>query len=315
MKNREAAKATLSTKTIVIAAVVVFVIAAVAGFAIYWNRVAPFRTVVLVVNNTSFDMRYFLKRVSLSSADPVAMFETLMREEIIRQAATKPPYDFSVSKEDIEEFLKELARGESASISDAEYNEWFRQQINESRLTEAEFLSLAEANLLALRLTEYLAERVPTVAEQVHLHMILVKDLATARVVIERFQNGEEFAALAREMSIAEQLKENGGDLGWRPRGSLSRIFAETAFDKLDVGKISDPLFIDDESWAVIMVSERVPAREIDPQSLQRVKAGVLEEWLRAERKKHDMAIHGFTNGYDTETDAWVRWQLERMKK
>ena len=25
--------------------------------------------------------------------------------------------------------------------------------------------------------------------------------------------------------------------------------------------------------------------------------------------------FHGFSNGYDNETDAWISWQLEKMKK
>jgi len=25
--------------------------------------------------------------------------------------------------------------------------------------------------------------------------------------------------------------------------------------------------------------------------------------------------FHGFNNGYDTETDAWAKWQLQRMKR
>ena len=63
------------------------------------------------------------------------------------------------------------------------------------------------------------------------------------------------------------------------------------------------------------MISEKAAAREIDEGSLQMIKARSLDEWLNEEKQYHKVEFHGFKNGYDSETDAWVQWQLQRMKR
>ena len=98
------------------------------------------------------------------------------------------------------------------------------------------------------------------------------------------------------------------------PRRSLPSL-TRAAFDELGVGEVSEPLYINEQTFAIVMVSERVAAREIDEASLQRVKAKALDEWLKKEQQYHKVEFHGFNNGYDTETDAWVTWQLQRMKR
>lgn len=301
-------------RTTLIAVAVVVVVGAVAGAAIYRERVAPFRTTILAVDDTSISMRYFLKRASLSRAEPVAMLETLMQEQLIRHAAPEPPYSIDVGEQEVDQLLREVARGESATIAESEFKAWYRQQLNDSRLSDAEFRDLAKTDLLARRLTEYLSERVPTVAEQVHLHVIAVKDAAAAKIVVERLAAGEKFGAVARAMSSDEGSRDRGGDVGWKPRGALASVLAQTAFDELEIGDASGPLYLDDRSLVVVMVSEKVPAREIDQESLRTIRATVLGDWLTTEQPRHRVEIHGFRNGYDAETDAWVRWQLERMR-
>jgi parvulin-like peptidyl-prolyl isomerase len=314
LRKRGGGAGKTGARTTLIAVAVVVVVGAVAGAAIYRERVAPFRTTVLVVDDTSISMRYFLKRASLSRAEPVAMLETLMREQLIRHASPEPPYSIDVSEQDVGQFLREIARGESATIAESEFTEWYRQQLNESRLSDAEFRDLAKTNLLARRLSEYLSERVATVAEQVHLHVIAVKDAAAVTIVVERLGRGEEFGAVARAMSSDAGSRDRGGDVGWKPRGALAPVLSQAAFDELEIGQASGPLYLDDQSLVVLMVSEKVPAREIDQESLRTIKATVLDDWLTKEQPRHRVEIHGFRNGYDAETDAWVRWQLERMR-
>jgi len=314
-KKREVVESKASIKTIVIAVVVLAIIVVIAGVAIYQDRVAPFRTIVLKVDGSSITMRYFLKRVLSSGREAMAMLQTLTNEEIIKQAAPKPPYNIKIGEEDIELFLKDLARGESDTISEKEFKEWYRQRLNESRLADSEFRELMRANLFGQRLHGYLAERVPTVAEQVYLYMIVVKNLEEAKKAKERLDTGEDFRTLAREVSSDETLKQKGGEVGWFPRGALAPTLSQVAFDDLDIGEASEPLFLDDQNAVVIMISEKVAAREIEEDSLKALKSRVLDDWLRGEFKRHKVEFHGFKNGYDSETDAWVQWQLQRMRR
>ena len=163
-------------------------------------------------------------------------------------------------------------------------------------------------------MTEYLPQRMPTVAEQVRLLMIPVSEASIAGAIRERLKAGESFSALARELSTDPQLRDSGGDAGWFPRAALAPQFADAAFDELQVGELSAPLSTGDQS-VVLMVAERAAAREIEAASRERIKARVLDDWVREEARHQRVEFHGFRNGYDSETDAWVRWQLQRRKK
>lgn len=77
--------------------------------------------------------------------------------------------------------------------------------------------------------------------EQVRARHILVKTLPEAKDVIERLNRGDDFAALAKEMSLDTSNKDSGGDLGFFGRGQMVPAFDSAVF-KLKAGEISDPV-------------------------------------------------------------------------
>ena len=313
-RSEEAAKNRATRTTIILSVVVVVIVAVVAGIAIYRDRVAPFNTVVIEVNDARIDMRYFLKRVAMSGEPAMNMLSTLTQEQMIKLAAADPPFNITVTEEDLDRFARELAAGEDASIEEGEFKEWYRQQLNETRLSDAEYRDLLKTGYLSVRMAEYLAQFVPTEAEQALVNMILVKDYSQGTEVKERYEAGEDFAALASEYSIDPGSGEAGGEIGWFPRGVLDPALERLAFD-LDIGRISDPIALDREQVFVMMISEKATTREIDEQSLAVLKSRALDNWFEEAYSDYDVQFHGFDNGYDSETDAWVQWQLMRMQR
>ena len=95
--------------------------------------------------------------------------------------------------------------------------------------------------ILRRKLNEQLSATVPPTAEQIHARHILVPDETAAAAVQERLKNGESFEALAAELSTDPGSKDQGGDLGWFPRGFMVSAFEEAAF-KLAAGQVSDPV-------------------------------------------------------------------------
>ena len=297
---------------ILIAAAVLLVVAAIAGIAIYRDQVAPFRTNVLIVGDASIDMGYFLKRAATSDEKPLALLQLLSFEEIIRQAAPNSPYNIKVSDSDVAQALRTMARGNGDSISEYEFGEWYRQQLNDSQLSDAEYQELVRTRLLSTGLTHYLAERVPTVAEHVRLHVIVRPTVEDALAVRNRLDAGEDLGQLARELNQDPRLRGKEGELGWYTREALAPDLAKVAFEDLQVGEASNPLQVGDGNFGIFVVTEKA-AREVDGDDLQRKKATVLDDWLADAFKTHKVEFHGFNNGYDSETDAWVIEQLEAM--
>ncbi len=297
---------------ILTAAAVLLVVAAVAGFAIYRDHIAPFRTTVLIVGDASIDMGYFLKRAAVSDEKPLALLQRLSFEEIIRQAAPNLPYNIKVSDSDVAQALRTMARGNGDSISEYEFGEWYRQQLNDSQLSDAEYQELVRTRLLSAGLTQYLAERISTVAEHVRLHVIVRPTVEDALAVRNRLDAGEDLGQLARELNQDPRLRGKEGELGWYTREALAPDLAKVAFEDLQVGEASNPLQVGDGNFGIFVVTEKA-AREVDGDDLQRKKATALDDWLAGAFETHKVEFHGFNNGYDSETDAWVIEQLEAM--
>lgn len=161
----------------------------------------------------------------------------------------------------------------------ARQRDYLQQQFG---FTEQEFRALFETQLLRDKLQAVLAERVPTTEEQVHARHILVETEDEAKKVVERLKAGEDFAALAKELSKDDSNKDNGGDLGWFGRGVMVPEF-ETAAFSLEIGKISDPVKTD-FGYHILEVLEKDPNHPIDEATLEQRKSTALQDWLSTQR-------------------------------
>ena len=137
--------------------------------------------------------------------------------------------------------------------------------------------SVAKARVLRAKLNEALGE-VPTAQEQVRARHILVAASSAAQTVVERLEAGEDFAALATELSTDNSTKEAGGDLGFFPRGIMVPEFEATAFS-LTAGETSPPIETQ-FGYHVIRVEEREEKREIPDYQLQQIRANAINRWL-----------------------------------
>ncbi len=301
----------------IIASVVTVLILVLLGGGYYQSYVAPFQRTIITVDDTSIRMDYFLKRTRLAGAGPMPMLEMLTNEQLIKLGA--PRYGIEVSPEDIIWELRRIAQGENQTISEGEFKEWYRQRLNESGLSDSEYKEITRASLLYTRLYEYLAERMPTVAEQVHLQGILVETSNEAEKLRARWEAGENFADLAKEASLDEESKEKGGDLGWFPRGVLNFNLEEAAFS-LSTGNVSEPIPLTSETttaegetttaitgYHLLMVSEKDDAREVNEEYLPTLKSQLVDNWLSEEYQFHEMSYN-----FNSEINAWINWQLAK---
>ena len=102
---------------------------------------------------------------------------------------------------------------------------------------------------------------------------------ASAEAVLARIQAGEDFAAVAEELSEDPGSKSQGGDLGFFARGQMVPPFEEAAF-ALEPGATSE-LVRTDFGFHVIRVEERKAAEE---RSFDDAAREIAEELVRADR-------------------------------
>ena len=103
-------------------------------------------------------------------------------------------------------------------------------------------------------------EQNATAAEEVHAAHILVETEEEAKEVRERVTTGgEDFNAVAREVSTEPAAAESGGDLGFFGPGQMVAPFEAAAFALQD-GEISQPVQTD-FGWHIIKLIERRPGQ------------------------------------------------------
>ncbi len=309
-----------SKRTIfVIASVVVAIILIIVGVFYYQSYVAPFQRPVITVDNTAIRMGYFLKRTKIAGSDPVTVLQQLAYEQIVEQEA--PNFVVEPTPSDINDELLYIASTESVTstenvtryLTESEFKKWYQEQLKQTGLSDAEYKEITRINLLASSLQQYLASKIPTIAEQVHLSIILVANSSDATKAKARISAGESFAAVAREVSLDTQSKDSGGDIGWVPRG-VYPSHDQTIFG-LGTGGVSDPVAVDPTTpdtsqYFLFMVSEKATGREIDDSSMQALKSNALINWLAQEMPSHNITInYDFNN---SENQAWINWQLAK---
>ena len=294
----------------IIALIVVALILTGVGIFYYHAYVAPFRQVVLTVDNQVTRMDYFLKRIRMAGNDPTLTLQQLTYEQIVKIMA--PQYAIAVSPSDIDvELRKEAAASANDVITDAGFQEWYANRLKAAGLLDSEYREIVRTNLLAIRLLEYVAVDIPTTAEQIHLYTIVTATSDDAVNARSRIAAGENFATIASEISLDSQTKSKGGELGWIPRGVTP--YDDVIF-QLATGQVSAPVAIDPSSpstsqYVIFMVSERDPNRVIDANPLEVLRTRALYNLILQQIPQH------VKYSYTPEDNEWVTEQLAKDPK
>jgi len=201
------------------------------------------------------------------------VLDRLISQELLRQLAEAEgltPTEDEVRAEVEATKARILEQGPFADL-----NEF----LESSGLTEADIETLIRDGVIYDKMLD--AHGGPKEMEQVHARHILVETEEEGDAVLAGLEEGEDFADLAAEYSIDTGSKEDGGDLGWFPRGVMVAEFEEVAFG-LEIGEISE-LVKTEFGYHVIEVLEK-EVRELEPQLLQVFQERAFNEWF-AEQK------------------------------
>ena len=105
--------------------------------------------------------------------------------------------------------------------------------------------------------------------------------------VTERLAAGEAFEEVARDASVDFNSRDQGGALGWVPRGLFSKEWDEAALT-LPKGEVGAPVQTS-EGWYFIRVDERLVSRPLDAGMKERLQAAALRRWLQAAMSEADV--------------------------
>jgi len=123
--------------------------------------------------------------------------------------------------------------------------------------------------------------------EQVHVQAVLLGSEEEAQEVKARLEAGEDFAALAEELSQHEATSENGGDFDWlSPEDVLpgASYAAWADIFELETGVISEPIRDDTVTttggYWLLEVLAKEDDRQISDDDRELLKAKALDDWV-----------------------------------
>lgn len=285
---------------IVVGILVLLGIAAIPLCGYYNTFVSPPRSTVIRVNDTSFSLGYLFKLLRMNATMsqltgsetsvgslPFYLMQDIEDGELIKQAA--PTLGLLVSDEELTQEIKNRlmpppTEGEETDPAqlEREFKERLRNFLNQIQISESEYRELVKKDLLRTKLGDLLSKDVPTIDEQVNVQMILVGSQETMDSVLSRLQAGEDFGAIADDVSLAKDNTEAGGSLGWVPH-NVFPVLDELLFS-LEVGKVSEPMPLSDGIY-LFKVTDKADAMAISEQNKEILKTRATENWLTQERQ------------------------------
>ena len=307
----------------------------IAGYIIIFVR--PPSELVVRVNDVSYDRGDMVKLLRIrqksieflggtfnAGEDVFQGLQLLVENEIISQSA--PSFGINISKEEVDNEIRGIIlQNDPSTLSvpkdqlEREFQERYRAYLNTLQISDSEHRELVRRSLLREQFRQFIGDSVPTVAEQVHTHRILVNPANEVDIMLVKLRDaiGEStepedlqaaFASIAREFSTdAPELLRVGGDLGWVPSGVY--IDYDYAFFNLEIGKISEAVpnvDVNDGKVYFYMVSERSAAREIDAATRDVLKTRALQDWLNRQRDNFDV--------YDVFNSDIYNWILQQLQ-
>ena len=224
--------------------------------------------------------------------------------ELIVIARAESDFDITFTDDEIEARRAEL----EASVSQqGEYEDFLAQ----NGFTDDRVRRIAHQQLVAEAVEGLLlASEDPITEEEIDAYVtdairsetnacashILTDTEEEAQAALERVQAGEDFAAVAQEVSTGPS-GPNGGDLGCADLGGYVLEFAQAAFDA-EVGVPTEPVQ-SSFGWHVILVTERTEP-DFDPEVVREYATTVLNS------SRGGPLVEGWLLGVVAEADVTV---------
>lgn len=183
----------------------------------YVPQEKPLKETVIEVNDTRFDMAYYIDALKYQlggiSPQQITFFldiivEGIQQNELIRQEALE--LGIIISDTEVEEEIKNGDLPDNRAVRDIT-----RTQLLIQKLREGHF-----------------SEQIPVSDEQRHIMAMFLESEGQANEVREGLLDGEDFGQLAGELSLDDYTRENNGDLGWRPEGIINGLLLTSVLEE-----------------------------------------------------------------------------------
>jgi len=161
----------------------------------------------------------------------------------------------------------------------------WQQWLTQNGYSETDFRQALNRALAAAWQRDRIIGAVPEAMEQVHARQILARDQGTAEAYYRQLQAGTDFDTLAFQVDPL-----TGGDLGWFPRGYMTRPDLEAAIFALEPGQYTS-IIQTDLGFHIVKVIAREGQRPLTADARRVLQHQALEKWLNEQRQAATIEI------------------------
>ena len=224
----------------------------------YISEYKPLHQTVITVNDTSFDMSYYIN--ALKYYGQGMSIQGIQEMYVLA--------DGVVTIIEQNELIKQGALNLGISISNQEVND---ELGNRGLPLSKDYRDFVRTEMLVTRLLdEHFEQEVPVSDEQRHIMAMFLESEKQASETITKLENDEEFTDLASQLSLDSFSKEKEGDLGWRPEGALTMLLNTSLPDEYafssELGVLSQPIYDEAKTKNVGYWIINVLEREEEPE-------------------------------------------------
>lgn len=229
----------------------------------------------VTISRSQFDRAFVRVAGNSTAADnnalAIQVLNTLIEQEVIAQAAQN--LGITVTDADVDAEIGSLQQG----LVNTTWEEWLAS----NQYSEAELRDALRNSIVTNRVRDNVIAQLGEAVEHVHARHILVATEPEAQAVLDRLANGEDFVAIAQEVSLDVTTRDFGGDLGWFIREELLDVtLADTAFS-IESGQITGPV-VTRLGYHILQTLEK-EQRTIEPERMPLLVENVFNRWLEEE--------------------------------
>lgn len=223
---------------------IIAVVGGVIGTGWYRDEYQPMHEVVIKVNETEFDMGYYVDTLEVSGAFYQQVYGQSDPSTYMPNVASQ-----AVTAIQERELIRQGAASLGITVSDKEVSEELKK--NDPPLGN-EYRDLVRADMTRKKLLDdYFEEEVPEHAEQRQVMAMLLESENQAAQVNARIEDGEGFNELAGELALESLTVDEEGEAGWYTHDILADkkgfpVVADYAFGA-ELG-LSGPIYDEDRA-------------------------------------------------------------------
>ncbi len=269
------------------AGVLLVAVVAAIGWRVYDDQVRTPNQVVLDVGGEQFKLSYYADRLlpwlqaNQSSGIATAVLEEQLLSKLEEEALTLAiarERGIEITQDDINQGIADSL---GISAATGSFDALYRQRLDETGMSDANYRRMVEASVANDKLLEQIRAELPASGEQVELRAVVVQSREEADKVVERINGGEDMGAIAQELSIDLQSRQEDGIMQAQPPELLPESVA-SALEGKNTGELLGPVQVN-SVWWVFRVERRaeLPYAEGHKDSLAQLR---LDELIAEKR-------------------------------